>query len=240
MKVRTEKLGGLTVRITGGTDNRGGGNGPVIVLLHGYGAPGEDLVVLGEYLDVPAGTRYIFPAAPLPIPLGYGDSRAWWIIDMAKIQADRAAGRIRDMSGEMPTGLVQARERVAALLDDMHRKLGADPKKTILGGFSQGAMLSCDALLHSERPYAGLIQLSGTLVAKQEWGPLLLKRNGLPVFQSHGMHDDILAYVMAERLRDEFVRMGLKVEWVPFRGGHEIPELVLRKLGQFIQLHVGR
>jgi phospholipase/carboxylesterase len=182
----------------------------------------------------------VFPAAPLPIPLGYGDSRGWWIIDMAKIQADRAAGRIRDMSGELPAGLVQARERVTLLLDDVQRKFGADPKKTILGGFSQGAMLSCDALLHSEQPYAGLIQLSGTLLAKQEWGPLLHKRKSLPVFQSHGTYDEILAYVMAERLRDEFVRAGLKVEWVPFRGGHEIPEPVLKKVGQFIQLHLGR
>ena len=238
--MRQDKLGGLTVRIAGGIDGRGGGNGPVVVLLHGYGAPGDDLVVLAEYLDAPAGTRYVFPAAPLPIPLGYGDSRGWWIIDMAKIQADRAAGRIRDMSGELPAGLVQARERVAALLDDVQRKFGADPKKTILGGFSQGAMLSCDALLRSEQSYAGLIQLSGTLLAKQEWGPLLHKRKVLPVFQSHGTHDEILAYVMAERLRDEFVRTGLKVEWVPFRGGHEIPEPVLKKLGQFIQLHLGR
>ena len=238
--MRQEKLGGLTVRITGGTDGRGGGNGPVVVLLHGYGAPGEDLVVLGEYLDAPAGTRYVFPAAPIPIPLGYGDSRGWWIIDMAKIQADRAAGRIRDMSGEIPAGLVQARERVAALLGDVQSKLRADPKKTILGGFSQGAMLSCDALLRSGQSYAGLIQLSGTLLAKQEWRPLLPTYKNLPVFQSHGTHDEILAYVMAERLRDEFVRAGLKVEWVPFRGGHEIPEPVLRKLGQFLQLHLGR
>ena len=235
-----EKLGGLTVRMTGGIDGRGGGNGPVVVLLHGYGAPGDDLVVLSEYLDAPAGTRFLFPEAPLPMPLGYGDARAWWMIDMARIQADRAAGRIRDMSAEIPDGLVQARQRVAALLDDVQRRLSADPRKTILGGFSQGAMVSCDALLRSDRPYAGLIQLSGTLLAKQEWGPLLLKRKSLPVFQSHGTHDEILAYVMAERLRDEFVRAGLKVEWLPFRGGHEIPEPVLRKLGQFIQSHLGR
>jgi phospholipase/carboxylesterase len=238
--MRQEKLGGLTVRMTGGIDGRGSGNGPVVVLLHGYGAPGDDLVALGEYLDAPAGTRFLFPEAPLSMPLGYGDARAWWMIDMARIQADRAAGRIRDMSGEIPIGLVQARQRVAALLDDVQRRLGADPKKTIMGGFSQGAMVSCDALLRSDRPYAGLIQLSGTLLAKQEWGPLLLKRKSLPVFQSHGTHDEILAYVMAERLRDEFVRAGLKVEWLPFRGGHEIPEPVLRKLGQFIQSHLGR
>ena len=238
--MRQEKVGGLTVRMTGGIDGRGGGNGPVVVLLHGFGAPGDDLVVLGEYLDAPAGTRFLFPEAPLSMPVGYGNARAWWMIDMARIQADRAAGRIRDLSSEVPVGLVQVRERVVSLLDELHHKVGADPKKAILGGFSQGAMLACDAVLRSDRPYAGLIQLSGTLLAKQEWGPLLLKRRSLPVFQSHGTQDPILPYVMAERLRDEFVRAGLKVEWLPFRGGHEIPEPVLRKLGQFIQSHLGR
>ena len=238
--MRQEKLGGLIVRMTGGTDGRGGGNGPAVVLLHGYGAPGDDLVVLSDYLDAPAGTRFLFPEAPLPMPLGYGNARAWWMIDMARIQQDRAAGRIRDMSDEIPRGLIEARERIAPLLDDLQRKIGADPKYTILGGFSQGAMLSCDALLRSDGAYAGLIQLSGTLLAKQEWEPLLLKRKSLPVFQSHGTQDPILPYVMAERLRDEFLRTGLKVEWLPFRGGHEIPEPVLRKLGQFLQLHLRR
>ena len=238
--MRIERLAGLTVRITGGTDGRGSGNGPLVVLLHGYGAPGDDLVVLSDYLHVPAGTRFLFPEAPLSIPLGYSDARGWWIIDMARIQADRAAGRIRDMSGEIPRGLIEARQKIAGLLDELPRKLKADPKQTILGGFSQGAMLSCDALLRSDRPYAGLIQLSGTLLAKQEWGPLLLKRKSLPVFQSHGTHDEILAYVMAERLRDEFVRAGLKVDWLPFRGGHEIPEPVLKRVGAFVTMLVGK
>ncbi len=232
--MRVEKLGGLTVRLTGGTDGKGGGNGPWVVLLHGFGAPGDDLVPLSEYLDAPAGTRFLFPEAPIQIPMGFGDSRAWWMIDMARIQADRAAGKVRDMSGEIPRGLLEARDRVRALLEDVHKKLGADPSQTVLGGFSQGAMLSCDALLHSTQSYAGLIQLSGTLVAKQEWAPLLMKRKGLPLFQSHGTQDPILPYAMAERLRDEFLQAGVTVEWNPFRGGHEIPEPVLRKLGSFL------
>src|SRR5574338_747614 len=124
--MRLEKVGGLHTRLAGGTDGRGGGNGPAVVLLHGYGAPGDDLVVLSDYLDAPAGTRFFFPAAPLPMPLGYGDARAWWMIDMARIQADRAAGRIRDMSGEIPRGLVEARGRVGPFLEDLERKFGAD------------------------------------------------------------------------------------------------------------------
>ena len=238
--MRNEKLAGINIIISGGTDGHGGGKGLVVVLLHGYGAPGDDLVVLSDYLDVPPGTRFLFPEAPISIPLGYGDARGWWIIDMARIQADRAAGRIRDMSSEIPRGLIEARQKVAGLLDELPRKLNADPKQTILGGFSQGAMLTCDVLLRSDRPYAGLIQLSGTLLAKQEWSPLLRKRKGLPVFQSHGTHDEILPYVMAERLRDEFTHAGLKVEWQPFRGGHEIPEPVLKKLGLFITAVAGK
>ncbi len=232
--MRIDKVGGLTIRLTGGTDGKGGGSGPLVLLLHGFGAPGDDLVALSEYLDAPAGTRFLFPEAPISIPMGFGDSRAWWMIDMARIQADRAVGKSRDMSNEIPRGLSEARERMKILLDELHRKLGVDPKQTILGGFSQGAMLSCDAVLHSTQPYAGLIQLSGTLVAKQEWGPLLAKRKGLPLFQSHGTQDPILDYVMAERLRDEFLQAGMKVVWHPFRGGHEIPEPVLRQLGTFI------
>ena len=45
---------------------------------------------------------------------------------------------------------------------------------------------------------------------------------------------DRFAWVVAERLRDEFLHAKLNVEWQPFRGGHEIPELVLRRLGLFI------
>jgi phospholipase/carboxylesterase len=227
-------LGGLKTRLTGGTDGNGDGNGPVVMLLHGFGAPGDDLVVLGDVLLVPKGTRFLFPEGPLGLNLGFGDSRAWWIIDMARIQADRAAGRIRDLSQETPKGLAPAREQIVALLKDVEHKLGADPHKTVLGGFSQGAMLSCDVLLHTARPYAGLVQLSGNLLAQPVWGPLMPKRKGLPVFQSHGTQDEILPYVGAERLRDALSQSGLDVEWHRFRGGHEIPEPVVRRLGIFL------
>jgi phospholipase/carboxylesterase len=121
-----------------------------------------------------------------------------------------------------------------AFLKEVEHKFGADPRKIVLGGFSQGAMLSCDVMLRSMQPYAGLIQLSGTLLAIQEWAPLLQKRKNLSVFQSHGMQDELLSYVGAERLRDTLTHTGLLVEWHSFRGGHEIPRAVLQRLGPFI------
>jgi phospholipase/carboxylesterase len=95
-------------------------------------------------------------------------------------------------------------------------------------------MLACDLMLRATQPYAGLIQLSGTLLAAQEWEPLLQKRKNVPVFQSHGMRDDILPYAGAEKLRNTLTHAGLSVEWHSFRGGHEIPAPVLRCLGPFI------
>jgi phospholipase/carboxylesterase len=228
------QLGGLTVRLSGGTDGKGGGNGPVVVLLHGFGAPGNDLVPLADVLDVPTSTRFIFPEGPITLSFGPRDARAWWLIDMARMAQDQAAGRPRDLSNEIPKGLAPARETMLAFLKEVERLFDADPRKTVLGGFSQGAMLTCDAMLHTDRPYAGLVQLSGTLLAQPEWGPLLQKRKGLPVFQSHGVQDEILPYIGASRLRDALSQPGLAVEWHRFRGGHEIPEPVLQRLGVFL------
>ncbi len=232
--MRTELLGGLKVRLTGGTDGHGGGNGPCLILLHGFGAPGDDLVPLADVMAMPKGTRVLFPEGPLSLSFGYGDARAWWLIDMVRLEADRAAGRVRDLSAEVPRGLPPVRETFEQFLNHLPKVLPIDYRKTVIGGFSQGAMLSCDMVMRTAIPFAGLVQLSGSLLAKQDWRPSVSKRAGLPVFQSHGMQDPILPYVMAERLRDELTKEGLSVEWHAFKGGHEIPALVLDRLSAFI------
>ncbi len=232
--MREEHIGGLRTRILGGIDGKGGGRGPLVLFLHGFGAPGDDLVSLAPDMTVPAGTRFVFPEGPLSLSFGPSEARAWWLIDMARMAADQAAGRVRDLSQDIPKGLAPAREAMLMFLQELEHTFGADPRKTVLGGFSQGAMLACDLMLRATQPYAGLIQLSGTLLAAQEWIPLLQKRKGLPVFQSHGIQDEILPYVGAERLRDVLSKSGLAVEWHSFRGGHEIPTPVLQRLGVFL------
>jgi phospholipase/carboxylesterase len=231
--MKVEQLGGLKVRLTGGTDGRGGGDGPVVVLLHGWGAPGDDLVPLGQEIDAPHGTRYVFPEAPLPLQMGFGDSRGWWALDIERRQREIAAGRARDLSREVPKGLAEARAKMIALLDELERRFGA--KSVVLGGFSQGAMLACDVALRTDKPLAGLILLSGTLLAADEWTPLLPRRKGLRVFQSHGSADPLLPSFMAEQLRDLLKQGGLSVDWVGFRGGHEIPGVVLDRLSGFLR-----
>ena len=225
--------GGLDVRLAGGPDREGGGDGPVVILLHGFGAPGDDLASLWRMLRVPDTFRFVFPVAPLQLHGGLPDGRAWWMLDVDRLARDVASGRGRDLH-VVPEGLEAARERLLAMLDELDRQWGLPADQVFLGGFSQGAMLACDAVFRTSRSFAGLIILSGSIIAKQEWQERWPTRKGLPVFQSHGTDDPILAHNTAVELRDGLRSRGLPVAWHEFRGGHEIPFSVLERLGPFL------
>lgn len=237
--MRTERFGELTVRVTGGNDGKGGGDGPLVVLLHGFGAPGTDLVPLARVMDVPRETRFAFPEAPLTLPAGYGGGRAWWMLDMERLQQAMIAGIPRDLRVEQPEGLAPAREKLSATLDALAADLGVAEGSLILGGFSQGAMLSCDQVLHSDRPLAGLALLSGAYLNEEEWAPRFARREGLPVFQSHGRRDPILSFEGAEHLRAAMEGAGWDLRFTAFGGAHEIPMDVLDGLAAFIGERVG-
>lgn len=215
-------IAGLTTRIVTPA-------GPVpartVVLLHGFGAPGDDLATLAQFMDVPA--RFVFPEAPIELGGLYGDSRAWWLLDLARLEADLRSGAARDRRGEVPEGLLPAREQLSRFLDQLKARYAIDDSQLVLGGFSQGAMLSLDVALHRDAAPAALILMSGTLIAETEWAPRLGKLAGVPIMQSHGRADQLLPFAVAESLRDKLRGAGATVDFVQFVGGHEIPPLVL-------------
>jgi len=222
-----DRIAGLDVVLAGGEGDA------VVVLLHGFGAPGEDLVPLQRVMRVPRETRFVFPAAPISLEMMPGlDSRAWWDIDMIRLQAAMERGDLRDLSTEEPEGLDEARAQVDALLGEIEKKFS--PRALVLGGFSQGAMLSCDVALRTSRRIDALVVLSGTLLARDHWTPKMPALSGKPIFQSHGTHDPILPFALAEELEKTFVAAGADVEWIPFRGVHEIPGPVVDRLGVFL------
>jgi phospholipase/carboxylesterase len=230
--MRQLKLGRLHAHVCGGTDREGGGTGPVVVLMHGYGAPGTDLVSLWRALAVPSEVRFVFPEAPLELGVG---GRAWWPIDMVRLQdrfTKEGAARLID---EVPAGIDEARSAVLELLEALERDFAAQSDEIVIGGFSQGAMLATDTVLRSARAFAGLAIMSGTLVSNSQWLPLMPARKGLPVLQSHGRADPVLPFAIAERLRDELGAAGIPVEFTPFNGGHGIPGPVLDGLTRLIQ-----
>jgi phospholipase/carboxylesterase len=231
--MRKVRVAELDVVLTGGPDREGGGTGPMLVLMHGYGAPGEDLVPLARQIRLDPSVRLAFPAAPLELDMMPG-ARAWWQLDMVELQRAAMARDFTLLSSRVPAGLVEARARVTSLIEALERDHGAARDKLVLGGFSQGAMLATDVTLHLERPPAALVVLSGSLIAKDEWLPRMKARAGLPVLQSHGRADPVLSYELAENLRDELKAAGLVVEFQAFNGGHGIPDGAVTALGQLV------
>ncbi len=229
--MRKVRLGALSAYVCGGNDGEGGGGGPLVVLMHGFGAPGFDLVDLAQYVPAPESMRWVFPEAPLS--LDAGPARAWWMID-DELFARRMRGERVDRSGELPPRLPAARAELSSLLDAVELELGVERGQQLLGGFSQGSMLAVDQALHAEVPPRGLILLSSTLIAASEWTPRMERVRGLPILQTHGTEDPILPFEYAERLRDLLLAGGAEVEFVSFTGGHELPPEALRALSGFL------
>lgn len=208
--------------------------GPWLILFHGYGADASDLASLSDLLDLPR-LNLLFPNAPLEVPIGPGwTGRAWWNIDMARIQRDAEQGIERDTSMEKPAELPRTRESALKMI----RELGVPWGKIILGGFSQGGMLATDLAMTAPEQPLGLALLSTALINKDEYKTMAAKRAGLEFFQSHGELDPVLRLVNAQRLETLLTQAGLKGRLEKFRGGHEIPYPVIEKLKAYLKSRV--
>jgi len=105
----------------------------------------------------------------------------------------------------------------------------------VLGGFSQGAMVASDVAFRSTAHLTALVLLSGTPVDEAAWRRGYAARRGLPVFIAHGRDDAVLPFNGSERMQRDLAAAGLRVTWVPFDGGHEIPAEVVIALSQFLR-----
>jgi phospholipase/carboxylesterase len=230
-------IGPLRVRSFGGTpiERRGGGDGPAILLCHGFGAPGDDLCSLARVIDAGAGVRWFFPEAPIAIDFGLGmPGRAWWPIDMVRLQQAIMRGDRRSLMDETPPELASARAALEACIDALERDHGVARERLIIGGFSQGGMLTTEVALFASRPFAGLAVMSGTLLSQARWREAARASGpSLHALLSHGRADPLLPFEGASALRQMLEGAGARVEWVPHNGQHEIPMAVIERLGAF-------
>lgn len=150
-----------------------------VVLLHGYGSDGTDLIGLGQmWAPQFPDALFVSPNAPAACAINPGGYE-WFALDL-----DRAAYERR------LAGAVSARPVVAQFLEDLWRQTSLAPEQTVLAGFSQGAMMALHTGLSLDRRLAGILAFSGALLSPEGFPqPEALRP---PVALVHGEFDPVV------------------------------------------------
>jgi phospholipase/carboxylesterase len=186
-----------------------------VIWLHGLGADGNDFVPIVPELRLPAALalRFVFPHAPVrPVTINNGmRMRAWYDISAADLnnRADLA-------------GVQQSQRQVEALIErEVARGIAA--ARIVLAGFSQGGAIALYTAVRHARRLAGVIALSGYLIAADKLAVDAASINrSLPIFMGHGTSDPIVRFDWGDASRRALEAGGYPVEWHTFRMEHSV------------------
>jgi len=157
-----------------------------VVLLHGYGSNGADLIGLAPFWqDTLPDAVFISPNAPLEVR-ELADGYKWFDVDF---EGDRLASR--------QTGCMTARPVLLEFLTDLWAQTGIAPEQTLLVGFSQGAMMALHVGLSLPQPLMGIVAFAGALLPPEGFGTPAMGHP--PVCLVHG---DVDTMVDPERSAD--------------------------------------
>jgi phospholipase/carboxylesterase len=174
-----------------------------VVVLHGRGVTGEDLVPLASEIGLNR-VRWIFPDAPFPFPNGSG--RMWY-----------------GFSPDTEEGIRASRRLLFDLLDHLIENEKVPAEKLVLIGFSQGAVMSLDAGLRYPKKLAMIIALSGYLSLPErlsaEKSPGSLQ---LPIVLIHGTEDGVVPVEGSRKAEAALLKEGYPVRLYEYPMGHEV------------------
>jgi phospholipase/carboxylesterase len=192
----------------------------LVVLLHGYGSDGNDLIGLApHWAPLIPEAEFLAPNAPFPCemaPFGY----QWF-----SLADDSQAARL--------AGVRMAATFLDAYLDQVLKARGLDESNLALVGFSQGTMMSLYVAPRRAKALAAVVGYSGALIGPQELAGEIRSRP--PVLLIHGDADPVVAHRelgWAEKaLKD--LGVPVTVETRP-RLAHSIDERGLMLGGRFL------
>jgi phospholipase/carboxylesterase len=193
----------------------------LVILLHGLGADGNDLIGLAPYwARLLPEAEFLSPNAPFPCdmaPYGY----QWY--------------SSQDRSPEAVLGGVRAAAPILdAFIDHALEERDLGSRELVLVGFSQGTMMSLFVGLRRAEPVAGIVGFSGRLLAPELLASELRSRP--PILLVHGTEDPLVPYSSLAAAETELKAAGVPVETVTSVGiGHSIDDQGLRRGGQFLK-----
>jgi phospholipase/carboxylesterase len=202
-----------------------GAPAPLVVLLHGIGADENDLFSLAGHLDPR------FMVVSVRAPRSYQTGYAWFDI------AWRA-------NGSVVPNVAQARETLADFvrwIEAAPARLGADPRRLYLLGFSQGAMMSLGVLRTAPDRLAGVVALSGRFSdALFETPPPSGTIASVPLFVGHGTQDDVLPVANGRAIREAFQPLVRDFTYREYPVPHAIAPDELRDVAAWLTAHLNR
>ena len=210
-------------RLTGPSRPPAGGGRPrrLVILLHGLGADGNDLIGLApHWARLVPDAEFLSPNAPFPCdmaPYGY----QWF--------------SSQDRSREAVLGGVRAAAPILdGFIDGALATRGLSESDLALVGFSQGTMMSLFVGLRRDRPVAGIVGFSGRLLAPDLLAEELRSRP--PVLLVHGTDDPLVPYSSLAEAEAALKAVDVPVETVTSLGiGHSIDNEGLRRGGLFLR-----
>lgn len=178
---------------------------PLLLMLHGYGSNEHDLFELGDYLD----PRLHIVSARGVLNLGMGF--AWYHL-----------GGVPGSLVPDPATRARARQLLARFVADLPGRIGSDPQRTYLFGFSQGAIMSLALAAQSPEQIAGVIAVSGYLDPESLDAPLPDGIAELPILQIHGTEDAVIPVAAARRTREALAPLARRHTYQEYPIGHTI------------------
>ncbi len=189
-----------------------------LVLLHGRGTDELDLLPLVDKLDPERRLAVVTPRAPLSLPPG---GYHWYIVRRVGFPDERT---FFDSFG-----------RLAEWLEALPDALGVPWERTVLGGFSMGAVMSYALGLGTRRPApAGIMALSGFIPTVEGFELDLPRRQGFPVAIGHGTEDPIISVDFAREARRRLEEAGLVVLYREAAMAHTIEPRFVPELREWL------
>jgi phospholipase/carboxylesterase len=199
----------------------GGRPSRLVILLHGLGADGNDLIGLApHWAPLLPTAEFLSPNAPFPCdmaPYGY----QWFSAQ------DRSPAAVL-------AGVRAAAPFLQAFIDDALAERGLDDADLALVGFSQGTMMSLFVGLRRAKPVAGIVGFSGRLLSPEILAEELRSRPRMLLV--HGTDDPLVPYESLAIAEAALESAGVPVETLTCDGiGHSIDENGLRRGGLFLK-----
>jgi phospholipase/carboxylesterase len=177
-----------------------------LVLLHGRGADGVDLAPLLDLLDPEQRLVGLVPRGPLALPPG---GAHWYVV--------------REIGFPDRDTFLATFAAASDWLDGALAEAGVPLERAVLGGFSQGAVMSYALGLAASRARpAGILAMSGFIPTVDGFELDLEGRAGLPVSISHGTYDPVIRVEFGRDARDRLDAAGLDVAYREDQVAHQI------------------